>query len=308
MTFSGTRFTGFYLSVQATAVCGWWGWLILFPSHRALFLPSGASETELVAFMLPDLAITVASSLAGAVLFFSTSVWVVPVAWLSAGSVLYAATYCLSWAALRGSGWLSVALMLPAALLATLAALDTSAGYVSMFRRASPASPQRHLWATAFQTLLFWSFFLFVFPALLLALEQQLLGAPDQVLIWRVVACVLFLVCSSLGLASGYTIAARGEGTPLPLDAPNRLVTAGPYGYIRNPMVVSGLGQGMAVALWLGSWAVLAYVVFGGLIWQFLVRPAEEADLEATFGEDYQDYRRRVRCWIPTRGSSAETA
>jgi protein-S-isoprenylcysteine O-methyltransferase Ste14 len=66
-------------------------------------------------------------------------------------------------------------------------------------------------------------------------------------------------------------------------------------------MAVAGLSQGAAVALWLGSPLVLAYVLAGGLAWHRLVRPIEEAYLAATFGDEYRSYRARVPLWLPRR-------
>ena len=63
-------------------------------------------------------------------------------------------------------------------------------------------------------------------------------------------------------------------------------------------MVVAGLGQGFAGGLWFGSWAVLAYVAAGGVIWEFLARPAEERDLRDAFGDEFETYSKHVRCWI----------
>jgi predicted DCC family thiol-disulfide oxidoreductase YuxK len=67
-------------------------------------------------------------------------------------------------------------------------------------------------------------------------------------------------------------------------------------------MVIGGLIQGAAVGLYLGSPLVLAYVLAGGLLWQYAVRPWEEAGLEQRFGDAYRVYRRRVRCWRPRLG------
>jgi len=91
-----------------------------------------------------------------------------------------------------------------------------------------------------------------------------------------------------------------GRGTPLPLDATRELVVRGPYAGVRNPMVMAGLGQGLAVGLYSGSVLVLLYVVVGGLIWDLVVRPMEEADLLRNFGARYQRYREAVKCWCPT--------
>ena len=55
-----------------------------------------------------------------------------------------------------------------------------------------------------------------------------------------------------------------GEGTPLPLDQTNRLVVSGPYYYVRNPMAIAGIGQGLSVALIFQSLPVGIYSLLGG--------------------------------------------
>jgi protein-S-isoprenylcysteine O-methyltransferase Ste14 len=64
-------------------------------------------------------------------------------------------------------------------------------------------------------------------------------------------------------------------------------------------MAVAGLGQGFAVAVWLGSWLVLTYVLAGAAVWQAVLRPVEEDDLARRFGAAYASYQRAVRCWWP---------
>ena len=145
----------------------------------------------------------------------------------------------------------------------------------------------------------FWWFFLFAVPPLLVTLERGLGSEPFEVAGQAVAGWSLLVGFSALGLWSGMTIAARGAGTPLPFDATNRLVIDGPYAYVRNPMVIAGLGQGASVGLLLGSWVVFTYVGLGAAIWQWIVRPAEERDLLAAFGDSYTAYVRQVRCWIP---------
>src|SRR5712691_5623721 len=103
----------------------------------------------------------------------------------------------------------------------------------------------------------------------------------------------------SLGLVSCYFLAAKGRGTPVPFDSPPRLVIAGPYRYVRNPMVLSALAQGFAVGLYLGSPLTIAYVAVGSAIGETVIRRWEEADLERRFGEAYRIYRQHVGRWIP---------
>lgn len=50
---------------------------------------------------------------------------------------------------------------------------------------------------------------------------------------------------------------------------------------------------------WTVTGAVL-YSLIGAVMWQVWVRPVEEADLSRRFGPEYEAYRKRVTCWIPT--------
>lgn len=110
------------------------------------------------------------------------------------------------------------------------------------------------------------------------------------------------------GLWSCVTMALRGRGTPLPAETARELVVAGPYRWVRNPMALAGAAQTAGVGLWTGSWVVIALAAAGGVVWNALIRPVEEADLAARFGPAYDSYRREVRCWIPVRRPSAPAA
>ena len=100
-------------------------------------------------------------------------------------------------------------------------------------------------------------------------------------------------------------MATYGEGTPLPTATAPRLVISGPYRFVRNPMAVAGISQGVAVGWYCGSYAVIVYSLAGVVLWHIAVRPIEEADLKSRFGEAYNDYQRRVRLWLPTFGRNA---
>ncbi|MCS3844003.1 methyltransferase family protein [Microbacterium sp. AK031] len=62
---------------------------------------------------------------------------------------------------------------------------------------------------------------------------------------------------------------------------------------------LAGIAQGVAVGLMIDSWLVVVYALCGSLVWNWVVRPLEEVDLEERFGAEYAEYARAVRCWMP---------
>ncbi|MFI5403616.1 MAG: methyltransferase family protein, partial [Planctomycetota bacterium] len=132
-------------------------------------------------------------------------------------------------------------------------------------------------------------------PALLVAIDGGVLRAVP----WPLVA----LAPAALGLGlMAWTItlfARRGRGTLAPWDAPTRLVVAGPFRHMRNPMMVGVLlvlvGEVTAfraplLIAWLAV-ALLAVLLFIPMI--------EEKRLARRFGADYDRYRSAVPRWLP---------
>ena len=75
------------------------------------------------------------------------------------------------------------------------------------------------------------------------------------------------------------------------------LMTEGPYKVSRNPML-SGTYLyyfGVLIGLWNG-WALLVFIILAGLM-TLQVR-SEERRLEADFGDDYVDYKKRTGRFI----------
>ncbi|MEV7604087.1 isoprenylcysteine carboxylmethyltransferase family protein [Paenarthrobacter sp. NPDC089322] len=168
------------------------------------------------------------------------------------------------------------------------------------FRPAAQRVTARpHIAATMVQLLIFWGFFLVAVPHFLMLLEQRWAVALHFPGLAGPAGVSLLVLASTLGISSALVMSRVGQGTPLPSAMPNRLVIAGPYRWIRNPMAVAGIVQGAAMGLILGSWLVIAYAVLGSLLWNYAVRPLEESDLEMRFGEEFRQYRRNVCCWIP---------
>jgi protein-S-isoprenylcysteine O-methyltransferase Ste14 len=90
-----------------------------------------------------------------------------------------------------------------------------------------------------------------------------------------------------------------GRGTLAPWDPTSELVVAGPYRYVRNPMITAVLAILLGEAALLGEGGLL---VWAGLflavnaVWFPLV---EEPGLEERFGDAYDAYRAQVPRWFP---------
>jgi len=166
-----------------------------------------------------------------------------------------------------------------------------------------PAAQESPLWwillKILFQTVIFWSLFLFVVPGFLMWFESLLGWKRFHFSEQQSMGVALFILGGSLGLTSGAMMGIYGRGTPLPLDTARQLVVVGPYRYVRNPMAIAGLTQGVAVACYTGSWLTLIYVAIGFFLWNYYVRPIEEQDLQQRFQAEYVSYRNSIRCWIP---------
>lgn len=179
-----------------------------------------------------------------------------------------------------------------------------------LIRPAVEASPARHLVRTLAQIVFFWGLFLGVLPWAIARLETRwnFGWAPLTFEGFEIAGWILFSIMGILGLWSAVEMVVRGRGTPLPSETARELVTSGPYAVVRNPMAVAGILQGVAIGWVHGSWLAVVYALTGSIVWNTLARPYEEADLLARFGDAYDNYRRKVRCWIPWPVSSAPPA
>lgn len=288
-----------YFAAQAVAGAAWWIAVFTVDGVRGATL-GGLDPVPLALLDVP--LFVVASALAA--LRVRAAAWVAT-AWtalVAAGMTLYAT-------ATTEAGWGAV-LMLAATAGSAAAALLATRGRLPgewlligpfAFRTARPESRRALLGLTGLQVLAFWVLFLAVIPAVIVWLEHRWqvgIAVPAAV---PIAGAVLLVAASALGLWSEHTMSTLGRGTPLPAALPRRLVIAGPYRWVRNPMAVAGIAQGVGVGLLAGSWLVVVYAICGSAVWNHLIRPHEEADLSARFGAEYDRYREAVACWVPRR-------
>ena len=168
------------------------------------------------------------------------------------------------------------------------------------FRRARPADASWNVAKTALQVVLFWGLFLFVIPPVIVDAASAVGYPPRPTAFLRMVGVTLFAVASALGLLSAFTMAFHGAGTPLPLDAPRALVVLTVRVGAKSDGA-AGLTQGIALALWHGSIAIVGYVIAGGVLWHVAVRPFEEVDLARQFGSAFFDTS--IACLSGCRGA-----
>jgi len=126
------------------------------------------------------------------------------------------------------------------------------------------------------------------------------IGAP------QIIGGLAVVAGGALALWCVLAFALVGRGTPAPFDPPRRLVVAGPYRFVRNPMYV-GAGVALAgAALFFESAALAGFTGLFFLITHLFVLWYEEPALRRTFGEAYDAYCRRVRRWRPRRSPYRE--
>ena len=83
-----------------------------------------------------------------------------------------------------------------------------------------------------------------------------------------------------------------------PFQTPPTLVTEGPYKFSRNPLYLSIVFVGFGLALLMSSITVFILTIALFFIFQKWFVSWEEKKLEGVFGEEYQEYKRRVRRWL----------
>ena len=128
--------------------------------------------------------------------------------------------------------------------------------------------------------------------------------ADEQPAVLRALGIVLLIAGGALVLETTTRFALHGRGTPAPWAPPEGFVERGSYKFVRSPMYLGVLLLIVGQALLLGReilylWAVAAWLMFTAFLVFY-----EEPQLRERFGASYDDYRRRVRRWIPTRPRS----
>jgi protein-S-isoprenylcysteine O-methyltransferase Ste14 len=162
------------------------------------------------------------------------------------------------------------------------------------------AKDERLPWRASLQVIAFTGLMLFVLPAAIIEGSDGRWINPLARPTWQLSLLVqLLAVPALLGLTAVQEFATRGGGTPVPFDAPRRIVTTGVYAYVGNPMQLSAVLILLVLGVvlgnpWISAGGVMAHIYSIGLAgWD------EGEDLRRRFGPDWTTYRQRVRRWLP---------
>ena len=178
--------------------------------------------------------------------------------------------------------------------------------WIDLFYRAATGTQKTRTLLTPVGVTIFGAFTaLFVFAAILI---DRLLNLP------RLLPENARLAVSAPIIAGGLAVAAwsvfhflKVEGTPVPFNPPPKVVSSGPYRYVRNPML-----SGVFLFLFgLGFFINSASMVFFFtplymLIHVLELKKIEEPELIKRLGDEYIEYRRHTPMFIPGRRTKSE--
>ena len=164
--------------------------------------------------------------------------------------------------------------------------------------RPSTTEDTRTLWMKSLlNALLFFGIFMVALPWVAHTVLPLSLPVPVEIGVWGGGG---FLVIGIAGwMASINAFVQQGRGTPLPADAPDRLVTKGLFRIVRNPMITSELMVIWGEALYVASVGSALYGVVITIVAHLVVVRVEEPVLRKRFGDSYEIYCRNVPRWFP---------
>ena len=96
-----------------------------------------------------------------------------------------------------------------------------------------------------------------------------------------------------------YLFVRFGQGTIAPWNPTRQQVAAGPYRFVRNPMIIGVALVLSGQAIFWGSWVIALWTCIFILVNHFYFVFSEEPGLEKRFGQSYLIYKANVPRWLP---------
>jgi|GEM_PF-2419177 len=123
-------------------------------------------------------------------------------------------------------------------------------------------------------------------------------------LIWRIPKEIIpALYIAGIGLVAIGALfrfwSARYCGKKLTHSGTKKFVTTGPYSVFRNPLYVANITITLGFILFAHFWFLAPFFLIYSLIRYTMIVKREEHSLESAFGDEYREYKRNVRRWLP---------
>jgi protein-S-isoprenylcysteine O-methyltransferase Ste14 len=109
---------------------------------------------------------------------------------------------------------------------------------------------------------------------------------------------VIFLIIALLFLFRSLRQFFQSKNTVITIQSANSLQTNGIYSITRNPMYLGLALIYLGISCLIGNWWNIILFSFLLLIIQEFIIKREEKYLQREFGQEYLDYKRRVRRWL----------
>jgi protein-S-isoprenylcysteine O-methyltransferase Ste14 len=140
-------------------------------------------------------------------------------------------------------------------------------------------------------------------PCALLARDALKAAVPSAALLasGRIAGALVFAAGFALFVWCVSLFARIGRGTLAPWDPTRRLVVAGPYRHVRNPMITAVGTMLAGETLFFHSARIGAWLLLFMAINHAFFLLIEEPGLVRRFGEEYERYRAAVPRWLQRR-------
>ncbi len=141
-------------------------------------------------------------------------------------------------------------------------------------------------------------------PTILVFLLPQVdkqIGIPSFHKGWTNIAIGIIAIILG-GFIAMSTILAQikfASGTPFPMLPTQKLLVTGPFEYCRNPMTLGTIMLYSGIAVFIGSFSAVLFVVLFTLLLFMYIKLVEEKELALRFGQAYLDYKKNTPFIIP---------
>ena len=109
---------------------------------------------------------------------------------------------------------------------------------------------------------------------------------------------IVFIICAIVFMITSLIQFIQSKNSIIPNRSANSLQTKGIFSISRNPMYLGLMLLYLGIAIVKGNWwTIILIPVLVFIIQDFIIKK-EEAYLRRAFGQDYDEYKKRVRRWI----------